>query len=431
MVDRVIERLDQCAHLAAEIALRRFYGNHARRHHRAADIAAHLRQRGYRVAPARLPDQVKALEPVLLLQAVERGHGDPHFKQRPPLAHMVPGRSKTAEPSHGGIRCPREPRPGLRLPQQTARGDACGKGVEDPAGVSVVAEVAVEEHLGFVLGAARRGQPIAHTKIAAVGAHPQPCPETFALRLIEIDPAGHDVGRMQRRIVGVRGCLGRLVLIPGNNGFVVRPPGAACCNLAAGPEQAVGRGVGRGRKNLPGCQAGSREALGVERLRAGGDDDVIRIGHHENAQLRPLCDPVDQRDGIDRSLVARHVDGAAVFREHATQRDQPGGEHHAAEVAALCHQRGRRMPALPVADEVDALIAVARLDHLDCRRDQVELARGTTLTVFAGRSFGPRTRQMHVGDPKIARPARAGILQRGRRLLQIEIVRVCLVAFIY
>src|SRR5205814_7232155 len=96
------------------------------------------------------------------------------------------------------------------------------------------------------------------------------------------------------------------------------------------------------------------------------------------------------------------------------------------EVAALCRERGCGVPALPVADEVDALIAVPRLDRLDCRRDQVELARGPALTVFAGRSFGPRTRQMHVGDPKIARPARAGILQGGRRLLQIEIVRLCL-----
>src|SRR6266478_4018627 len=134
---------------------------------------------------ARSPDQVKSLEAVTFLQTIQRSHCDTGFEQCTPLMRVVPGRPESAQSSHAGIGSAEDPGPGVGLALHAAGGSSRGRSSEHAGGLIVIAKVALKEHLRCLLVAARRGQPIPHTKVAACGVHPQRHCDALALRLIE------------------------------------------------------------------------------------------------------------------------------------------------------------------------------------------------------------------------------------------------------
>src|SRR6266581_8167148 len=83
-----------------------------------------------------------------------------------------------------------------------------------------IAKVAMHKNNSFVLGASCRRDPVPHAITRAIDSHPGRSPQTFALRFSDRDAPGQQIRWVERRIIGIRRRLWRLVLKLRDNGVV-------------------------------------------------------------------------------------------------------------------------------------------------------------------------------------------------------------------
>src|SRR5262249_45732759 len=146
-------------------------------------------------------------------------------------------------------------------------------------------------------------------------------------------------------------------------------------------------------------------------------DDIIWVGHDDDAKLRTLRHLIDERNGIYRILVSRVVLVATQFGEPASHRKEGRCKHDASKISAARQQRGGSVTALAISDEMKACISVTGFDRIERRRDQIDFAQRPTAGVLARGPVGTGSAQVQIRHSETARPSARSVLHRRRSLL--------------
>src|SRR5262249_28156378 len=189
-------------------------------------------------------------------------------------------------------------------------------------------------------------------------------------------------------------------------------------------------GVSGSREDLLHRQTSRAGASHISGLRTRGDDDVVWVGYDDDAKTRALCHLIDERDWIDGMFVAGDVLVQTRFGESAAHGDEGRCKHDASEVGAPRQERRGGVTAFARPSEMQACVSMTGFDRVERRGDKIDFAWGSASRVLARRAVAAGSGNVQIRHSEIARPPRDSLLQRGRALLDVEVVGLHLPASI-
>src|SRR5262247_2077293 len=172
---------------------------------------------------------------------------------------------------------------------------------------------------------------------------------------------------------------------------------------------AVRAGVSSSREDLLHRQTGRAGTSHISGLRARGDDDIVWVGHDDDAKIRALHHLIDESDRIDGMFVFGYVPIPTRFGESAAHGEEGRCKHDASEVGPPRQERRGGVTALAISCEMQACVSMTGFDRVERRGDTIDFAWGSPSGVLARRAVAARPAHVEIRHSETARPPRASV----------------------